>query len=89
MEEEKRQNMSLFIRQCREELAAMWVKKCFMTSVQDRFMEANYLGITPFTITDFNSDVYSEELLEKHESELEYWKSFIERNKKIIEWVST
>lgn len=51
-------------------------------------MEENYMGITNFVITDFNDEVYTEELLEKHEKEVEFWKGFIERNRKIIEGVS-
>lgn len=81
-------NMCLFITQCREELCDLWMNKCFMTSVQVRFMEENYMGITNFVITDFNDEVYTEELLEKHEKEVEFWKGFIERNRKIIEGVS-
>lgn len=79
--------MSLFTQQCRQEMCDLWVNKCFMTSVQDRFMEPNYLGLTSFAITDFNDEMYTEELLEKHEREVEFWKDFVERNKKIIEGV--
>lgn len=87
LEEEKRLNMGLFIKQVREELCELWLSNCFMTSIEDRFIESNYLGLTPFTIVDFNADLPTEELLEKHEREVEYWRSFVERNKKIIDMV--
>ncbi|ODM95652.1 Protein regulator of cytokinesis 1 [Orchesella cincta] len=88
LEEEKRRNMALFIKQVREELYELWVSKCFMTTGDVRFTEQVYLGITPFSITDFTSDLFTEELLEKHESEAEYWRSFVERNQKLIDGVN-
>ncbi|CAL8122456.1 unnamed protein product [Orchesella dallaii] len=87
LEEEKRRNMALFIKQVREELCDIWVSKCFMTTGEIRFTEYAYSGVTPFAVTDFTSDLFTEELLEKHEKEVEYWRGFVERNQKIIDAV--
>jgi len=89
LEEEKRKNLAHFIKQVREELCDLWVSKCFMTSANARFTEQVYLEVTPFVIADFTSDLYTEELLEKHEKEVEYWRSFVDRNQKIIDVVRT
>jgi hypothetical protein len=87
LEEEKRRNMSLFINQVREELTDIWLSRCFMDKIDYRFQHPNYATLTVFEEEDFISDLYSEELLEKHETEVDYWRQFIERNKKIIDGV--
>lgn len=80
--------MGLFIKQVREELCEIWLSKCFMANVQVRFIEPNYLEVTPFTLADFTTDVFVEELLDLHEKEVGYWRAFADRNKKIIDGVS-
>lgn len=89
LEEEKRRNMALFINQVRDELTELWTGKCFMTHCDMRFEHPNYARVTAFRQDDFTSDLYSEELLSKHETEVEFWRQFIERNQKIIDLVST
>lgn len=87
LEEEKKQNMALFIGQVREELSTLWTQSCFMTESAFRFRCANYIGLTPFTELDFRSDLYDEDLLDKHEAEVDFWRSFVERNRKLIDLV--
>jgi len=89
LEEEKRQNIALFISQVREELKNLWISKCFMDEINDRFRHENYSDLTDFTEEDFISDLFTEELLQKHECEVEYWRSFVDRNIKIIDGVQT
>lgn len=80
--------MAVFIGQVRDELTAIWRTKCFMTDTAIRFTNPNYANLTDFSQYDFTSDIYMEELLDKHEREVEFWRSFVERNKKMIDLVS-
>ncbi|XP_021951997.1 protein regulator of cytokinesis 1 isoform X4 [Folsomia candida] len=87
LEEEKKRNIALFVGQVREELTALWKTKCFMEDTQFRFFSPTFASLTDFTETDFASEMYTEELLDVHEREVEYWRVFVERNKKMIDGV--
>ncbi len=80
--------MALFIGQVRDELTNLWKTKCFVNDVAFRFLSPNFAGLTSFSESDFGSEIYTEELLEKHEHEADYWRNFVDRNKKIIDGVS-
>lgn len=60
-----------------------------MEDTQFRFFSPTFASLTDFTETDFASEMYTEELLDVHEREVEYWRVFVERNKKMIDGVSS
>jgi len=87
MQEQKRLNMSRFIGQLRNELMEIWRSQIFLEKPEMRFSHPNYATVTAFTEADFDSDLYTEELLEKFEKELEFWKQFSEKNRHLVDLV--
>ncbi|CAG9836792.1 unnamed protein product [Diabrotica balteata] len=67
----KRANIKVFVEKLRQELQSLWERCHCSESVKNEFLF-------------FNSDTYTEDLLQLHEVQLKKWQIYAEENKEII-----
>lgn len=74
LEELKRQNIERFIHAVRQDLINWW-DRCYVSDTERR------------NFTPFHSDIYTEDVLELHEAQVEKYKELHNSNKEIFQKV--